>query len=77
MEVRITPELEAELAQIAARTGRTPEQLAANALALGMEAEQRFLKTVEQGIASADVGRFVEDEQVFAWLEQLEGSERP
>jgi predicted transcriptional regulator len=76
MEVRITPELEAELAHIATRTGRTPEQLAADALALGMEAEQRFLKAVEQGIASADAGRFVDDEQVLAWLEQQEASER-
>ena len=64
MEVRITPELAAELAHIATRTGRTPEQLAAAALALGMKAERRFLKAVEQGIASADSGRFVEDEQV-------------
>ena len=75
MEVRITPELAAELAHIATRTGRTPEQLAAAALALGMKAERRFLKAVEQGIASADAGRFIEDEQVLAWIEQREASE--
>ena len=76
MEVRTTPEIEAEIVYIAERTGRTPEQLASDALALGVEAEQRFLRAVEQGIASADAGRFVEDEQILAWLEQQEASER-
>jgi len=75
MEVRITPKLAAELAHIATHTGRTPEPLAAAALALGMEAERRFLKAVEQGIASADAGRFIEDEQVLAWIEQREAYE--
>ena len=76
MEVRTTPEIEAEIVHIAERTGRTPEQLASDALVLGVEAEQRFLRAVEQGIASADAGRFVEDEQIHAWLEQQEASER-
>lgn len=75
MEVHIAPELESELAHIASRTGRTIDQLAADALALGMEEERRFLQAVEQGIASADAGRFIEDEQVLAWLEEQERRE--
>lgn len=76
MEVPIPPKLQAELADIASRTGRTPEQLAADALALGVEAERRFVPAIEQGIATADAGRFVEDDQVLAWLEEKEASER-
>jgi predicted transcriptional regulator len=40
-----------------------------------MEEERRFLQAVEQGIASADAGRFIEDEQVLAWLEEQERRE--
>ena len=76
MELRIAPELEATLAAVAARTGRTVEQVAAAALTRGIEAEERFLKDVEQGIASADTGRLIGDEQVLAWLEEQEASER-
>ena len=76
MDVRITPELEAELAHIASRTGRTVEEVAAAALERAIEEEHRFVKAVEQGIASADAGRFIEDEQVLAWLERQEASER-
>jgi len=76
MEVRITPQLEAQLLDIATRTGRSPEDLAADALALGVQAEERQIKAIEQGIASANAGRFIEDEQVLAWLEQQEARER-
>lgn len=69
MEVRLTPELEHQLDDLAARTGRPVDQLAATALARGLEEERRFLEAVERGIESADAGRFVEDEQVLAWLD--------
>ncbi len=62
MEVPIPPQLEAELAQLASSTGRKPEEIAASILAAGLEAERRYLAAVDQGIASADAGRFVEDE---------------
>jgi len=76
MEVRITPELEAELVHVDSRTGRTPQQFAADVLARGVEEEQRILSAMEQGIASAEAGRFLEDEEVLAWLEQQEAAER-
>jgi predicted transcriptional regulator len=74
MEVPLPPNLQTELADIANRTGRTPEQFAAEILAAGLESERRYFRAVEQGIASADAGRFIEDEQVREWIERLEAS---
>jgi predicted transcriptional regulator len=75
MEVRLTPELENELASIAARSGRTAQELAADVLTRGLQHERRFIESVEQGIASADVGRLIPDEDVLAWLEAQEARE--
>jgi len=72
MEVRLTPELENELASIAARSSRTPQQVAAEVLTRGLRHERRFIESVELGIASADAGRVVPDENVLAWLQAQE-----
>lgn len=72
MEVRLTAELENELATIAARSGRTPQQLAADVLRRGLQHERWFIQSVEQGIASANAGRLIPDEDVLAWLEAQE-----
>jgi predicted transcriptional regulator len=74
MELHLAPELESELDDIAARTGRTREQLATDALVRGLAHERWFLKAVEQGIASADAGRMVDDAEVAAWIHQWESS---
>lgn len=75
MEVRLTPELENELASIAARSSRTPQQVAAEVLTRGLHQERRFIDSVEQGIASADAGRVIPDEAVLAWLHAQEARE--
>ncbi|MDX2152885.1 MAG: hypothetical protein SFV54_19230 [Bryobacteraceae bacterium] len=75
MEVRLTPEVETELGRIAARSGRWPQQIAADVLTRGIEYESRFIASVEQGIASADAGRVMRDEDVLAWLEAEEARE--
>jgi predicted transcriptional regulator len=75
MEVRLTPELENELASIAARSSRTPQQVAAEVLTRGLHQERRFIDSVEQGIASADAGRVIPDEDVLAWLHAQEARE--
>jgi predicted transcriptional regulator len=72
MEVRLTPELERELASVAARSNRTPQQVATEALSLGLRRERRFIESVEQGIVSADAGRLIPDEDVLAWLQAQE-----
>jgi predicted transcriptional regulator len=72
MEVRLTPEVERELAGIAARSNRTPEQVAADVLTRGVQHERRFIESVEQGIASADAGHLIPDGDVLAWLQAQE-----
>lgn len=72
MEVPIRAQLEAELTELASSTGRKPEEIAAMILEAGIAAERRHLAAIDKGIASADAGRFVEDEEVRLWLEQLE-----
>ena len=75
MDVRLTAELENELARVAARSGRTPQQLATDVLTRGLQYERRFIESVEQGIASADAGRLIPDPDVLVWLEQQEARE--
>lgn len=75
MEARLTPELENELVSFAARSDRTPQQLASEVLTRGLQHEHRFVEFVEQGIASANAGRLIPDEDVLAWLEAQEACE--
>ena len=75
MEVRLTPELENELASIAARSNRTPQQVVAEVLTRGLQHERWFIDSVELGIASADAGRLIRDEDVLGWLQDREARE--
>jgi predicted transcriptional regulator len=75
MDVRLTPEVESELARIAARSNRTPQQVAAEVLTRGLQQERWFVESVEQGIASDDAGRLIPDEDVLAWLQAQEARE--
>jgi len=75
MEVRLTPEVENELASIAARSSRTPQQVAAELLTRGLRHERQFIESVERGITSADEGRVIPDEEVLAWLQAQEARE--
>jgi predicted transcriptional regulator len=71
MEVPFTPEQEAQLAQIAATTGTDAERLVKDA-ALGLLHEDaRFRAAVREGIAQADRGEFIEEEEMDARLEQM------
>ncbi len=36
--------------------------------------EESFMRSVEQGIASADKGDLIDDKEVLAWLEEREHS---
>lgn len=77
MEVRLTPELENELASIATRSNRTPQQVVAEVLTRGLQHERWFIGSVEQGIASADAGHLIPDEDVLAWLQAREARDLP
>ena len=72
MEVHFTPEQEAQLSQIATHNGTDPTQLVKNAALRLLEENERFRDAVRQGIAAADRGELLDDDEVRQWLEQQE-----
>jgi predicted transcriptional regulator len=75
MEVHFTPEQEARLAEIATTAGTDAEALVKDA-ALRMlqrlhQEDARFHAAVREGIAQADSGEFIEEDEMDARLEQM------
>jgi predicted transcriptional regulator len=68
MEVHLSPEQQAKLMEIATKAGTTPERLVADVVARYLEEEARFLAAVEKGIAAAERGEFVEEDEMDARL---------
>jgi predicted transcriptional regulator len=71
MEVQFTPEQEAQLSQIAAYEGTDVWRLVKDAALRRLEEEARFRAAVREGIAQADRGEFIEEEEMDARLEQM------
>jgi len=71
MEVHFTPEQEARLAQIATKAGTGAEQLVKNAALRLLREDAHFRAAVREGIAQADRGEFIEEEEMGARLEQM------
>jgi predicted transcriptional regulator len=71
MEVHLSPEQQAQLAQIASKAGSAPEQLVTNVVARYLNEEARFLEAVEKGISAADRGEFISEEEMDARLEAM------
>jgi predicted transcriptional regulator len=71
MEVHFTPEQQAQIAQIASKTGTVPERLVTNVVARYLGEEARFLAAVEKGIVAAERGEFIEEDEMDARLEAM------
>jgi predicted transcriptional regulator len=71
MEVHFSPEQQAKLAQIATKTGTAPERLVVNVVARYLDEEARFLAAVEKGIAAAERGEFIEEEEMDARVKAM------
>ena len=71
MNVHFTPEQEARLAEIATHAGTVPERLVTNVVARYLDEEAGFLAAVERGIAAAERGEFIEEEEMDARLEAM------
>jgi predicted transcriptional regulator len=71
MEVHFTPEQEAQLAQIATTAGTDPEHLVKDAALRLLQEDARFRAAVREGIAQADHGEFIEEEEMDARFEQM------
>ncbi|MGA2136597.1 MAG: hypothetical protein ABSH50_30270 [Bryobacteraceae bacterium] len=71
MEVQFTPEQQAQLARIAIKSGTEPEQLVKDAALRLLEEDAGFRAAVREGIAQADRGEFIEEEEMDTRLEQM------
>jgi predicted transcriptional regulator len=71
MEVRFTPAHEAELAQIATRAGTDAERLVKDAALRLLQEDARFRSAVREGIAQADRGEFIEEEEMNTRFEEM------
>src|SRR5271157_6180313 len=71
MEVHFTPEQQAQLARIATKAGTVPERLVTNVVTRYLDEEACFLAAVEKGIAAAERGESIEEEEMDARLEAM------
>ena len=71
MEVHFTPEQEAQLSQIASHAGTDTERLVKDAALRLLEQDARFRAAVRAGIAQADRGEFIEEEEMEARIESM------
>jgi predicted transcriptional regulator len=71
MELNLTPEQQEQLAQIATKAGTVPERLVTDVVARYLNEEARFLAAVEKGLAAAERGEFIEEEEMDARVEAM------
>ena len=72
MEVHFTPEQEAQLSRIATHAGMDTEHFVKDAALRLVEEKNRFSAAVREGIAQADRGDLIDDDEVRLWLERQE-----
>jgi predicted transcriptional regulator len=70
MELHVTPELGAKLAQSAAQQGRNPDELAQELLTRYFEEESRVIEAVKHGEDALDRGDYLTQEQLAQRLER-------
>jgi predicted transcriptional regulator len=71
MQVHLTPEQETRLVELAAREGRSPDQLLQEALDRFFEADSDFVEAVMKGLASLDRGEGMTHDEVGARIDRL------
>lgn len=70
MEIRLTPEKEAKLNQLAARSGKDTAELLQEAVDRLLDYDTWFIQEVEKGLAQAARGELIEHEEVVARIEK-------
>jgi len=71
MELHLTREQQAQLTQLAQKSGTIPDELATRVVARYLEEESRFHAAVQKGIDAAERGEFIEEEEMDARLEAM------
>ena len=74
MQVHFSPEQEARLSRVASHDGMDAELFVKEAALRRVEERDGFSAAVREGIAQADRGELIEDDDVRIWLEQQERS---
>ncbi len=64
MEVHFNPDLQAKLSRMATQRGRDAQTLVEEAVERLVDHEDWFVREVEEGLAAADRGEFVEHDAV-------------
>jgi predicted transcriptional regulator len=70
MEVRLNPDLQAKLAQLASQQGRDTEELVVDAVERMVNYDQWFIREVAKGISAADRGELVDHDEVQKLLDR-------
>jgi predicted transcriptional regulator len=70
MEVHLSPDLQAKLAELASQQGRDSEALVVEAVQRMVNYDEWFIREVEKGIAAADRGEFVDHDEVKRRIER-------
>jgi predicted transcriptional regulator len=71
MEIRLPPEQEAQLAEIATQRGLKSNELAENVLKRYLEDDKDFIAAVNVGLAAAERGDMVDHEEVGKKLKEI------
>ena len=71
MEIDLRPDVQLKLRRIAAARGSDAEVLAREAIERFVDYDEWFLREVEKGLAAADRGELLTQEEVGARLEAL------
>ena len=71
MEVQLSPQKEAQLRDVAARTGRPAAELVEEAVERMLEYDARFVEAVEVGRSAARRGDLIDHEEVVARIERM------
>ena len=71
MEVHFTPDQEAQLAQIATKAGTDAERFVRETILRLLSDNARFRAAVREGVAQADRGEFIEEDEMDVRFEQM------
>lgn len=71
MEIPLTPQQEAHLSQLASYAGKTAEEYLAERVSHILSEDEHFLRAVDEGIAAADRGEFIEEQEMDARIEKM------
>jgi predicted transcriptional regulator len=74
MDLQLTPEEEAQLTQLATKTGRDAAHLVKDAVLRFLEEDAHFRAAVKEGIAQAERGELIKEDEMDARFEQMLGS---